>query len=567
MTSCAPIPQLASINAYARDRHGAPCDLDLGGTESQVSAPLAEDGADVLAGATRYPDPAPLARALAGLHGIAASHVLVTAGADDALERACRAMLCPGRNAILTNPTFEMIPRYVALTGADTRFAPWPSGALPVGEIISRADANTTLIGIVTPNNPTGSAASLADIARVHDAVPQALVLLDLAYADFAAEDLTRALLGLPRAIVVRTLSKAWGLPGLRVGYAMSDPAVLRWLRDVGSPFPVASASLAVAERTVVRSAAVRDETVSRTRANRARLCALLTELGVEPLDTQANFVTVAGDRARWIRDVLAGFGIATRFFTGGDCARTRITVPVDARALVRVEHALRCGVDPEVVLFDLDGVIADVSNSYRETIQRTAAAFGATVSAGDIRERKARGHANDDWRVTADLVHAAGINASLEDVTNTFERIYQGDAGSEGLNASERPLVSREWLASFASRCPLGIVTGRPRADARFFLDRFGLTEFFAVVVVREDAPLKPNPAPITRACTELGVKRAWMIGDTRDDIVAARAANALPIGVVPPGDPPDDIGASLTHAGAARVLGTTMEVRACLS
>ncbi|HYV96907.1 MAG TPA: HAD-IA family hydrolase, partial [Gemmatimonadaceae bacterium] len=97
--------------------------------------------------------------------------------------------------------------------------------------------------------------------------------------------------------------------------------------------------------------------------------------------------------------------------------------------------------------------------------------------------------------------------------------------------------------------------------------LDRFGLTEFFAVVVVREDAPLKPNPAPITRACTELGVTRAWMIGDTRDDIVAARAANALPIGVVPPGDPPDDIRASLTHAGAARVLASAMEVRACLS
>jgi phosphoglycolate phosphatase len=101
-----------------------------------------------------------------------------------------------------------------------------------------------------------------------------------------------------------------------------------------------------------------------------------------------------------------------------------------------------------------------------------------------------------------------------------------------------------------------LAIVTGRPRADALRFLEQFDLLDVFGALVCREDAPLKPDPAPVRAALERLGVRRAWMLGDTRDDLEAARGAGVLPIGVVAAGMDPTHTRLDLERAGAACVL-----------
>jgi phosphoglycolate phosphatase-like HAD superfamily hydrolase len=80
------------------------------------------------------------------------------------------------------------------------------------------------------------------------------------------------------------------------------------------------------------------------------------------------------------------------------------------------------------------------------------------------------------------------------------------------------------------------------------------------------EDAPAKPSPEPVQRALDALGITRAWMLGDTPDDIRAARAANVLPLGVIPPGHD-DTLGTQLTLVGAGRILSTTSDLQACLN
>lgn len=568
MTSFVPTPGVQATPAYAPTGASAPCDVNLAGTEAGAVQPALfgtpNDGA--AARAARYPDTRALAATLASRLGIAADRLLVTAGADDALERACRTMLCSGRNAIVTDPTFEMIPRYVTLAGAELRSARWPSGALPVDGILALADERTTLIAIVSPNNPTGAVASFAEIRRVHDALPSALILLDLAYVEFAAVDFTADALALPRVVVTRTMSKAWGLPGIRVGYAAGMKEPIAWMRRAGSPYPVSASSIVIAERALAGDATWRDATVAAVRRNRARLGDVLAALGAKPLPSEANFVTVAGERACWIHDALAGLGIATRFFAGDNGGRVRITVPTDDTVFDRVERALRIALAPDAILFDLDGVLADVSQSYREAIKRTAARFGVALSADSIRNRKALGGANDDWALTTELVAAGGGAATLAEVTDAFERLYQGDDPVLGLREAERLVVSREWLAALATRFPLAIVTGRPRADAERFLSRFGIRDLFSTVITRDDGPLKPDPFPVTAACRALGVSRAWMVGDTPDDVVSARAAGVLPIGVIAPGDPAAVVRDALTRAGAARVLDTTTDLSSCL-
>lgn len=569
MTLFAPSTGVGATPAYAPARPMAPCDINLAGTEAGGVQPILLEALpdSALARGARYPDCRPLASLFASQLGIADECVLVTAGADEALERACRTMLDAGRNAIVTDPTFEMIPRYVTLAGAELRAARWPYGALPIDQIVALADDRTSLVAIASPNNPTGAVATMGDIRRIHDAIPAALILLDLAYIEYAGDDITREALTLPRVVVTRTLSKAWGMPGIRVGYAAGAAEAIAWMRRAGSPYSVSTLSLATAERALRFGNGWRDANVVAVRRNRGRLDALLTELGAAPLASEANFVTVAGVRATWIADALAGFGLGTRLLVGSDTERVRITVPTDDAVFGRLERALRAALAPEAILFDLDGVLADVSQSYREAIRQTAAWFGVTLTAESIRERKAAGCANDDWALTTELILAGGRSATLREVTDRFERLYQGDSEVPGLKQAERLVTSREWLAALAARFPLAIVTGRPRTDAESFLARFGVRDLFTVVITRDDGPIKPDPFPVSAACRALGTSCAWMIGDTPDDVASARAAGVLPIGVVAPGDQPDLVRDALIRVGAARVLDTTTELLSCLS
>ncbi len=558
-----PSPSVSGIVAYSTEPHPAPCDLDLAGSAATADAGVSFTGAlaDAQKRASRYPDVRPLADRLARRFGVAADRVLVTAGADEALERACRAVLAAGTNAIVTDPTFEMIPRYVVLAGGELRQVSWPGGELPVDAIIAASDERTTLVAVVSPNNPTGAVAALADVRRLHDALPAALIVLDLAYAEFADDDITAGALDLARVVVVRTLSKAWQMPGIRIGYALAAPETIAWMRSAGGPYSVTSPSLALAEAALDGDGASRDAAVARIRTNRARLEAILRELGEDVPPSQGNFVCVPGPRARWLRDALAGFGIASRLL--GPTPRLRITAPADEAAFGRVECAIRAALAPEALLFDLDGVLADVSGSYREAIRLTAAAFGVTVTADEIRARKARGNANNDWIVTTEFINAAGVPVTLEQVKATFEALYQGSDRTPGLRESEALIVSRDWIEALAAQYPLAIVTGRPRMDAYRFLDRFGLRGLFRAVVTLDDGPSKPDPFPVREAMRALTVKRAWMIGDTADDITSARAAGALPIGVIAPGE---TLGEPLYRAGSARVFENSTGIIPCL-
>ena len=136
------------------------------------------------------------------------------------------------------------------------------------------------------------------------------------------------------------------------------------------------------------------------------------------------------------------------------------------------------------------------------------------------------------------------------------FNQLYNGTESTPGLCEAESLLGSLEQLRELSQRMPLGVVTGRPREEAEAFLTRFGIAEFFSVVITMEDAPAKPSPEPVKAALSKLGVSRAWMLGDTPDDMVAALAAGVLPVGVCAPGTELEGTTNILTQSGAARTL-----------
>jgi len=355
-----PIPPLAALTAYKVPHAQAPIDLWLHGNEgAPPPAALWRALSDVEV-LRRYPSAAALEATLAEALGVPAQGVLVTAGADDALDRVFRAYLAGGqafegrpREIVLPEPTFVMLPHYARVVGAAVRSVPWPREAFPETEVLAAIGPATHAVALVSPNNPTGAVIAPETVERIAASAPGALVLVDLAYGELAEIDLFETARRLPNALVFRTFSKAWGLAGARVGYVIGRPELLAPLRAVAPPYAVSGPSLAVAAARFTTGHDDMRAYCERVRAERDALYDTLVAIGTAPVRSQANFVFARlgrPARALWLRDALAGLGIGIRAFPAEAAIAdgVRITCPADEVAMRRLSDALGVALRPD---------------------------------------------------------------------------------------------------------------------------------------------------------------------------------------------------------------------------
>ena len=199
-----------------------------------------------------------------------------------------------------------------------------------------------------------------------------------------------------------------------------------------------------------------------------------------------------------------------------------------------------------KALFFDMDGVLVDVSRSYRRAVEETVEEFtGWRPLPNDIQRYKNRGGFNDDWALTHALVADRGVHAPLDLIVDAFQKRYRGNAW-DGFIAQEPPLMQTATLDRLgASGRPMGVVTGRPEAEAAWTVRRFGWETYFPWIVAKEQqgARSKPDPFPLECALAILATEgrdvppgMAAYVGDSVDDMACARSAGVRAIGFIPP-------------------------------
>ena len=221
-----------------------------------------------------------------------------------------------------------------------------------------------------------------------------------------------------------------------------------------------------------------------------------------------------------------------------------------------------------DLLIFDMDGVLVDVTESYRETIQRTVEHFtGTRIARESIQDYKNRGGFNDDWKLSHQIVADVGGNAEYQDVVDYFQKIFHGD-GSDGLILRERWLAIDGLFKRLARNCRLSVFTGRLRWEAHVTLNRFA-PDLFAPVVGSDDVErTKPAPDGLIKIRETVPHENVWYVGDTVDDARSASAAGVPFIGIASLASPrrPELIGL-LRAEGAVAVLEDINELEAAIA
>ncbi len=274
-------------------------------------------------GARAYPDAGAwaLRDALAGRTGLDATQVLPGAGIDGLIRFLCLALLDPGDELVMAWPSFLSWRMGAEIQGATLRLAPLAAdGAYDLDALLEQVTPRTKLAVVVSPNNPTGGAVTAAGLVRFLDALPaHVLPLVNEAYVEYLPEgghDAAR-LVAEGRALgVLRTFSKAYGLAGLRVGYLLGPPDLVRTVGVVRNVFDVSGPAQAAAVASLAESDALLPERVALNTTERETVAAGMRGLGLEPLPSAANFLLVdlgTPERAQAVNAALLARGVIVR--------------------------------------------------------------------------------------------------------------------------------------------------------------------------------------------------------------------------------------------------------------
>ena len=325
------------ISAQANSVFG-PDAIKLDANENPF-APLA--GGSLAENVNRYPEPQPerLRLAMAALYGVERDNLVITRGADDAIDVLVRAFCRPALDAIaISSPTFAAYEHFARLQGA--RVIDVPLGEefnFDAGRFISAlaSEEGVKLAFICAPNNPTGNEVDPEAVLQVVEEMPGTIIVLDEAYLDFSSmRSLAAEATSRQNLVVLKTLSKAFGLAGARIGCAIANPQLIAIAARALPPYPLPTPSVAAALLALAPSRrAIHQERIARIKAERDRLVPLLAfSPSVKSVRSGGgNFLFLEVEDPQGLAEKLRALGIRVRFRPKAAPGGLRLTIGTEA--------------------------------------------------------------------------------------------------------------------------------------------------------------------------------------------------------------------------------------------
>ncbi len=327
--------------AQAEEEHGITDAIKLASNENPYAPVPAVVKAvqEAATGVNRYGDhrATELRAALAEWVGVQPEQVAVGCGSVGLLQQLCLTYIDPGDEAVFPWLSFEAYPVAVKMMGGVPINPPLVDHAFDMAAVADAVNERTKLVLLATPNNPTGTAITTEDIATLLAKIPNnVVVLVDEAYREFAdpklGDPVTDLLSDHRNLVITRTFSKAYGMAGLRVGYAITDPEIVSEMDKILLPFAVNNAAQAGALAAMASLDEIQPK-IDQILTERSRVIETLTQAGWALPPAEANFVYLAtGEQTDEVCVALERQGVVTRPFSGDGIRVTIGTVEENDR-------------------------------------------------------------------------------------------------------------------------------------------------------------------------------------------------------------------------------------------
>jgi len=481
-----------------------------------------------------YPDRSLLENQMASDMGMEAGGVMLSNGGDESIELLYKNCKLNNQSLLVPEPCFSQYTHNQMVWQNETIFtASCADLSIDIDALKANMKSKQWVI-LTRPNNPTGEYLA-TDVLIDLLATAQkrgAWVFLDEAYVEFANEDETINYADYDHLVTLRTFSKAFGLAGARIGYIFGAPQLIEKFRKIAMPFNVSRVNLQLASAAWQARDEIKDY-CQIIADNRKTVEQMLLNNGLKPFPSKGNFLLFETNPAQksLFAKVMRKFGIQIKTELGGLPNAVRLTIPENTAVLAQ---SLQMILEPELLAFDMDGVLIDTSKSYDQCIIQTVEQLtGRTVNQADIDGVRAKGGFNNDWVLAAELIKQQDAEVAYDVVVETFQKLYLGDGVIPGLVAQEQNLLlERAKQQLFNTQKTTAIVTGRPRMEAEQGVCQLDIEPNF-IISANDVKVQKPDPEGLLHVLKASKTQRAWFCGDTVDDMQAGTLAGCVCIGI----------------------------------
>jgi len=556
-------PQLKQIKAYnpPLQNRSKMIRLDFNENTSNYNPCLEKVLAELsIEKISKYPEYSKLNKKIAKYSKVKENMVLPTNGCDEGLKLVFDTFVDAKEDVVIPKPSFSMFFIYAQTTGAQIKSPNYlRNGGFPTKNVLDSISNKTRLVIICSPNNPTGTTIKQSDLEEILKKTKNGTVLVDEVYFEFSKKSFVSLLKKYNNLVISRTFSKAFGLAGLRIGYLLSNAKNIQIMKSVYSPYAINT----IAKETAIEclnNPKYMKNYVFQVNKNKAKFQKYLKEKKIDFIESKANFVLIDFKKSKqFIINALFNEKILVRNQPKG---KIRITIGDKEKNELLLKKLDKVLSKP-ILIFDIDGVLIEVSKSYRKAIQETVKFFsGKKITNSEIQEIKNKESLNNDWEITKRILTKYNKIIPIKKVVKKFQEFYLGK-NFNGFIKNEKLLINKNILKNLYKKYELAIFTGRPKKEAKFILDYFKIKEFFSTLICMEDyAKGKPNPEGLKKIISTSVFKKAIYFGDSVADLESAKNAKIESIGVMSNQKYSVETQVALKKAGAKAILNNINEI-----